>query len=417
MKLLNDIVKQIDKELKGKNRKDIIESYEKLLIENVEELSTNTNFFNLPLTNIFSVISKIDFNDIGENNKIIEIIQNIIKNTIEKHFNEKETILILQNINTNSNSLSEEEIVSILELITNCPILYKLCELFKNSFILPYRDYEYEIKQKDEEIKKLTKKILQFQRYFNKNIEKQDDNSNITFPIKEKPKDFQPNIHIACKEGDLLSVQWLIEQEKINPNIKVEQTSIKLNLFFGDTPLIIAARNDHLHIVQYLIEKQNVDLNIKGNLDCTPLHYACAYGHRSIAEYLILKGANINAKNRNGDYIIHCASKSGFLNIIRYLIEKKHIDKDIKGELQKTPLHYGCIGGHLSLVEYLISKGANINAVDDGGFTSLHLASQWNHINIVKFLISKGANKHIKNDIGCEPYKYAQNEEIAKILK
>ena len=88
---------------------------EKQLSKNIDELSKNENYFNLPLNNIFSVISKVDFNEIEESDKKIEIIQNIFKNLIIQHFEEKETILILQNLNLATISFSFEEIFSILE--------------------------------------------------------------------------------------------------------------------------------------------------------------------------------------------------------------------------------------------------------------------------------------------------------------
>ena len=96
----------------------------------------------------------------------------------------------------------------------------------------------------------------------------------------------------------------------------------------------------------------------------TPLHYACEEGHLTIVEYLISKGANINAKDENGDYVIHYASKEGLLPIVQNLIEQQNIDIDIKGYKEKTPLQYACEEGHLPIVEYLISKGANINVTD-----------------------------------------------------
>ena len=89
------IVKQLEEEIQKPNTKEAIQILEEQLSKEIEELSKDENFFILPLKNIFSVISKIDFNEIKEeeeenNNKIIEIIQNIIKNIINKHFQEKE---------------------------------------------------------------------------------------------------------------------------------------------------------------------------------------------------------------------------------------------------------------------------------------------------------------------------------------
>ena len=266
-----NIVKKLEEEIKGKNRKDAIDVLEDQLTENIEELSKNEIFFDLPLNNIFSVISKVDFNQIEENDKIIEIIQNIIKNIINKHFEEKETILILQNLNIKTISfLSFEEIFSLLELITNCPILVNFCNLHKERNQLPDKDFEYELQQKEKEIEKLRHQI-----HDNLSSQPKEEKSKKFPPITEKPIDFESDIFKACKEGKLTSVQWLIEKEKEDKNKRVEKSNYELKFYENETPIHIASENGHLPIVQYLIEKQNVDKDIKGFLERTPLHYAC----------------------------------------------------------------------------------------------------------------------------------------------
>ena len=178
---IQEIVQKLKEEINGKNNKEIIESYEtQLSKENIEELSKNEEFFKLPLKNIFSLISQVDFNSIEENEKIIEIIQNIIKNIINKHFDEKETILILQNLNIKPNLFSYEEIFSLFELITNCPLLFTFCNLYKEHNKLGVDlDYEYELEQKDKEIEIIHQTIKKY----------------------ELPDDFEIDIFKACKEG------------------------------------------------------------------------------------------------------------------------------------------------------------------------------------------------------------------------
>ena len=86
------IVEKLKKEINKRNRKDAIDNLEEMLSENVEELSKNEKFFYIPLKNIFSVISKVNINSIDESDNGFEILQNIIKNTINAHYEEKETL-------------------------------------------------------------------------------------------------------------------------------------------------------------------------------------------------------------------------------------------------------------------------------------------------------------------------------------
>ena len=187
---IEEIINKLGEEIKGKKNEEVIHQYESDLRKNFEKISNNEKFFNLPLKNIFSIISKVEFDFIEENDKMIETIQNIIKNVINKHFEEKETILILQNLNLTSISFSLEEIFSLLELIRNCPILVSFCHLYKEQNKEVDLDYEYELQQKEQEIDNLKQGIY-----------------HGFPPITVKPNDFEPNIFIACQKGKLTSVQ------------------------------------------------------------------------------------------------------------------------------------------------------------------------------------------------------------------
>ena len=115
--------------------------------------------------------------------------------------------------------------------------------------------------------------------------------------------------------------------------------------------------------------------------------------------------------------MIHYASQSGLLSVVQNLIEKDKIDIDIRGDDERTPLHCACWLGKLPIVEYLISKDANIEAKDNLGNTPLHYASEHIHTDIVKYLVSKGANKNSKNKNGKTPYDLTWKSEIKTILK
>ena len=109
---LEEVVQKLKKEIDGSNQVDVIEDLQNILVRNVEELSKNNEFFTLPLKIIFSVISKVDFSTIDENDDIKIIIKDIIQKTVNKHFEEKETLMILQNIDITNLSLSYESSVN-----------------------------------------------------------------------------------------------------------------------------------------------------------------------------------------------------------------------------------------------------------------------------------------------------------------
>ena len=376
---IKQIVDKLRKEISGRNREDFIDDLEEMLSENAKELSINEYFFHLPLKHIFSVISRVNFISIDEDDGGFDVLHNFIKNTIHAHFEEKETLLILQNIDIEQILLSYEKTFAILELFTNCPILNHFCRLHKDKQQLPEKDYEYELNQKDSEIEKLKQQNKELQ-------SKQNSKSTSNFvPILEKPKDLESDIFKACREGKLTSVQWLIEKCHIDKNKRVVTVDFKLGFFQDDTPIHIASLRGHLPIVEYLIEKQNVSPYIKGSIGQTPLHDACSKGH---------------------------------LPIVQYLIEKKNVNPNVQKNYEKTSLHDACEKGHLHIVEYLISKGSKIEAKETYyGRTPLHNASYWGHTKVVKYLVSKGANKQARDKDGKTPYDLARNDEIKEILK
>ena len=68
------------------------------------------------------------------------------------------------------------------------------------------------------------------------------------------------------------------------------------------------------------------------------------------------------------------------------MIEKQNVDKDVKGSFNNTPLHDACWKGPLSIVEFLISKGAKI---EENGNSLIHFASKSALLPIVQYLIEE----------------------------
>lgn len=67
----------------------------------------------------------------------------------------------------------------------------------------------------------------------------------------------------------------------------------------GYTPLIVAAKNGNLKIVEFLV-KSKADVNAKDYDGWTPLILASCAGHLSVVKYLIKNKANVNETTKIG---------------------------------------------------------------------------------------------------------------------
>ena len=67
MSKIGSYVNAINKELAEHNNNEIIQKNEEILLQNVEEFSKTDSFFSLPIKNILSIVSKIDFSLVEDN--------------------------------------------------------------------------------------------------------------------------------------------------------------------------------------------------------------------------------------------------------------------------------------------------------------------------------------------------------------
>ena len=103
---------------------------------------------------------------------------------------------------------------------------------------------------------------------------------------------------------------------------------------------------------------------------------------------LVENGIDVNAKDKDRNTALICASKNNNLEIVKYLVD---VGADLNaegGHYNKTALMYASENGRLEMVKYLVEKGADVN--QKGGYyykTALMLASLNGHLSIVKFLV------------------------------
>ena len=95
-------------------------------------------------------------------------------------------------------------------------------------------------------------------------------------------------LFVACQNGHTEMVGLLLACDGVDVN--------KAATDDGSTPLSRACQNGHTEVVGLLLACDGVDVN-KARTDdgATPLHGAANGGHRSIAQRLVVFGANVAA--------------------------------------------------------------------------------------------------------------------------
>jgi cytohesin len=121
------------------------------------------------------------------------------------------------------------------------------------------------------------------------------------------------------------------------------------------------------------------------------LHRATYHGHNEIAELLIVEGAEVNAKNRDGFTPLHYAAGKGLKEVVELLIAKG-ADVNAKGRgLEKSPLLLAAYDGHKEIVELLIGWGADVNVKFLDGRTTLNWVIKELHPETAALLRKHGA--------------------------
>ena len=140
-------------------KREQIDTYERLLSENIEEAPQSKSFWNLRVHNIFSILSKVDFSTYKVN-----LLQELVTNMVTSHFNEPETLQLLLKLKREKlPKLSFEDYFFLLTCFTNIDIFNIFKELYKETNTGLDLDYEYTIEQKDKEIETLKTKLKKLQ--------------------------------------------------------------------------------------------------------------------------------------------------------------------------------------------------------------------------------------------------------------
>jgi len=201
------------------------------------------------------------------------------------------------------------------------------------------------------------------------------------------------------------------------PRVKCFQPWVKNDYHDGHnkTALFYALNNPDLKVTELLLDK-GANINAKDISGETVLMYAIDDKNRpQIIKLLIAKGANINAKDIKGSpqmikllidrganvnaknnfnvTVLMKALHKGDLQTVKLLTDKGASINNADNSLLASAI----FSENTDVINFILSKGVNINETNKYGETALMDASKMGYTEIVKLLIEKGANINAVN--------------------
>ena len=154
-------------------------------------------------------------------------------------------------------------------------------------------------------------------------------------------------------------------------------------------PLFTAADNGREGIVEVLLGMEGVDVN-RGSLrdGTTPLIMACQDGHEGVVRLLLAHAAtDVNqATTDDGTTPLIRACDKGHEGVVRLLVEEANAEVNKVNGKNQTPINIAAYAGHLGVVRFLLSKGADCTIKDQWGNTPLALARAKGHAEVAALL-------------------------------
>jgi ankyrin repeat protein len=153
-----------------------------------------------------------------------------------------------------------------------------------------------------------------------------------------------------------------------------------------------AAATGQLERVKQFVEKEPA-LAKSYSPDGFPVFaLAAVFGHKEVAEYLLEKGAEVNAAATNGTGYnsLTGAVASGHTLIVSWLLANG-AEPNYRYGAGYSPLLTAAANGHLGIVSILLASGADLHAKTNDGKTALSFAQERGHAEVAEFLRSHGA--------------------------
>lgn len=206
----------------------------------------------------------------------------------------------------------------------------------------------------------------------------------------------------AAAQGDIPTLGRLLDAEPSLVNARTES---------GQTPVLAAVYAGQREAARFLLERGAE----------TDLFEACAAGQlERVRAFVTHDPGSADSWSPDGFAPLHLACFFGHTAIVEYLVsagaDVNAVSRNVMGV---TPLHSAAAVNHVQAVRFLVARGANVNAVQHGGYTALHSAAANGEEQMVRLLLDAGADPAARTEDGRTPADMARtrgHQAIAALL-
>ncbi|KAL9045644.1 MAG: hypothetical protein Q9214_001346, partial [Letrouitia sp. 1 TL-2023] len=162
-----------------------------------------------------------------------------------------------------------------------------------------------------------------------------------------------------------------------------------------------------LEIILEILLEQGADVTAKDSNGENALHKAAKGGHKALVKALLGHGADVMAEDRSGWTALHKAATSGSDEVVILLLQEGAIIS--RGVDGRTALHFAAEFGSEQIASALLGQGADVSATAipvfgdtwdkkfNAGRTPLHWAASNGYQGLVRLLIDRGAKVDARN--------------------
>ena len=207
----------------------------------------------------------------------------------------------------------------------------------------------------------------------------------------------------AIEEGDKNKVEHMLRK---TPNLILAKS--KKNL----SPLMNALYYHEFEIAGLMLDRMVKLTVFEAAAAGKMVHVISNLGH---------KPELVNTYSEDGFQPLGLAAYFGHVSIVDYLIKAgAEVNSPSKNSLRVTPLQSAVAGGHLEITRRLLEAGASPNVREAGGYTPLHTAAHNGDIEIVRSLIFGGADLEAISEKKEKPIDMALkagHQEVVNLLR